>query len=60
VGQTGAREQQAYGLYGRRKEQRAIIGRLRGGGGDSLPAARLRPIADVTWFVDRAAAGVER
>ncbi len=40
------------------KEKRAIFDRLRRGD-DSLPAARLHPIAGVTWFLDRAAAGAE-
>jgi 6-phosphogluconolactonase len=40
------------------KEKRAIFDRLRRGDG-SLPAARFRPIAEVTWFLDRAASGAE-
>lgn len=40
------------------KEKRAIFKRLRFGD-DSLPAARLRPIGGLTWFLDRAAAGAE-
>ena len=39
-------------------EKRAIFRRLRDGD-NCLPAARLRPIAGVTWFLDRAAAGAE-
>ena len=39
-------------------EKRAIFRRLRDGD-NCLPAARLRPIAGVTWFLDRAAAGTE-
>jgi 6-phosphogluconolactonase len=38
--------------------KRAIFRRLRDGD-NCLPAARLRPIAGVTWFLDRAAAGAE-
>jgi 6-phosphogluconolactonase len=37
-------------------EKRAIFRRLRDGD-NCLPAARLRAIAGVTWFLDRAAAG---
>lgn len=40
------------------KEKRAIFKRLRRGD-VSLPAARLRPTGEVTWFLDRAAAGAE-
>jgi 6-phosphogluconolactonase len=39
-------------------DKRAIFRRLRDGD-KSLPAARLRPIAEVSWFLDRAAAGAE-
>lgn len=39
-------------------EKRAILSRLRSGDCD-LPAARLDPVAEPIWFVDRAAAGVE-
>ena len=38
--------------------KRAIFERLRGGD-DTLPAARIHPIAEVTWFLDRAAAGAK-
>lgn len=40
------------------KEKRAIFDRLCRGD-DGLPAARLRPIGRVTWFLDKAAAGAE-
>lgn len=40
------------------EEKRAIFDRLRRGD-VSLPAARLRPTGEVTWFLDRAAAGAE-
>ncbi|HWD36495.1 MAG TPA: 6-phosphogluconolactonase [Casimicrobiaceae bacterium] len=36
--------------------KRAILDRLLSGD-DTLPAGRLRPVGDVFWFVDRAAAG---
>jgi 6-phosphogluconolactonase len=39
-------------------EKRAIFSRLRRGD-HGLPAARLQPAAEVTWFLDRAAAGSE-
>ncbi len=39
-------------------EKRAIFRRLRNGD-ESLPAARLHPTAEMTWFLDRAAAGAE-
>ena len=45
-------------FWSRGTEKRAIFERLRGGD-DTLPAARLHPIAEVTWFLDRAAAGAE-
>jgi 6-phosphogluconolactonase len=32
-----------------------ILGTIRAGGSD-VPAARLRPVGELTWFVDRAAA----
>ncbi len=38
--------------------KRAIFERLRGGDA-TLPAARIHPIAEVTWFLDRAAAGAK-
>jgi 6-phosphogluconolactonase len=40
------------------KDKRAIFDRIRRGD-ESLPAARLRPIAGVVWYVDRAAAGAQ-
>jgi 6-phosphogluconolactonase len=40
------------------EEKQAIFDRLRRGD-DNLPAARLQPNAEVTWFLDRAAAGSE-
>jgi 6-phosphogluconolactonase len=39
-------------------DKQAIYHRVRAND-DSLPAARLRPSGDLTWFVDRAAAGVK-
>ncbi|SMF03565.1 6-phosphogluconolactonase [Tistlia consotensis] len=38
------------------KEKAAILGAIRRGDG-SLPAARVRPLGELVWFVDRAAAG---
>ncbi len=38
------------------KEKTAILKEIRAGG-SQVPAARLEPVGDVTWFVDRAAAG---
>ncbi|MFO1162269.1 MAG: 6-phosphogluconolactonase [Reyranellaceae bacterium] len=38
------------------KEKAAILKSIRAGGSD-VPAARVKPVGDVTWFVDRAAAG---
>ena len=40
------------------EEKRAIFNRIRRGD-NTLPAARLRPIAELTCFLDRAAAGAE-
>jgi 6-phosphogluconolactonase len=40
------------------EEKRAIFDRIRHGD-DNLPAARLHPTTEVTWFLDRAAAGAE-
>ena len=38
------------------KEKAAILKTIRGGGSD-VPAARVRPVGELIWFVDRAAAG---
>ena len=38
------------------KEKAAIFRTIRAGGSD-VPAARVRPVGDLIWFVDRAAAG---
>lgn len=38
------------------KEKTAIIRTIRAGGSD-VPAARVRPVGELVWFVDRAAAG---
>jgi 6-phosphogluconolactonase len=38
------------------KEKAAIFKSIRAGGSD-VPAARVRPVGDLVWFVDRAAAG---
>ena len=38
------------------KEKAAIFGAIRAGG-SQVPAARIRPVGDLFWFVDRAAAG---
>src|SRR5215207_1404731 len=38
------------------KEKAAIFKTIRAGGSD-VPAARVRPVGDLVWFVDRAAAG---
>jgi 6-phosphogluconolactonase len=38
------------------KEKAAIFKTIRGGSSD-VPAARVRPVGDLVWFVDRAAAG---
>jgi 6-phosphogluconolactonase len=38
------------------REKAAVLGAIRAGG-SPLPAARLRPLGEVLWFVDRAAAG---
>ena len=38
------------------KEKAAILETIRGGGSD-VPAARVRPVGELLWFVDRAAAG---
>jgi 6-phosphogluconolactonase len=39
------------------KEKAAIFSAIRAGN-SRVPAARVRPVGDLTWFVDRAAAGV--
>jgi 6-phosphogluconolactonase len=41
------------------QEKAAIFARIRGGDSD-LPAARVRPVGELFWFVDRAAAGEAR
>jgi 6-phosphogluconolactonase len=38
------------------KEKAAIFSKIRGGDSD-VPAARVRPVGDLIWFVDQAAAG---
>jgi 6-phosphogluconolactonase len=38
------------------KEKAAIFSAIRRGAGQA-PAARVNPIGELTWFVDRAAAG---
>jgi 6-phosphogluconolactonase len=38
-------------------EKAAILGAIRAGGSD-VPAARVKPVGEVVWFVDRAAVGV--
>jgi 6-phosphogluconolactonase len=38
------------------KEKAAILKTIRAGNSD-VPAARVRPVGDLHWFVDRAAAG---
>ena len=38
------------------KEKAAIFKTIRAGGSD-VPAARVRPVGELIWFVDRAAAG---
>jgi len=38
------------------REKAAILGAIRAGG-SQVPAARVRPIGELLWFVDRAAAG---
>jgi 6-phosphogluconolactonase len=40
------------------RDKRAVVSALRRGDGD-LPAARLHPVGEVTWFLDRAAAGAD-
>jgi 6-phosphogluconolactonase len=40
------------------KEKAAILKTIRAGGSD-VPAARVKPVGDLVWFVDRAAAGAE-
>jgi 6-phosphogluconolactonase len=40
------------------KEKAAIFGTIRRGNNE-LPAARVRPVGELVWFVDRAAAGKE-
>ncbi len=41
------------------KEKAEIFGAIRAGN-SRVPAARVRPVGELLWFVDRAAAGVER
>lgn len=38
------------------EEKAAVLGRIHAGGSD-VPAARLRPVGELLWFLDRAAAG---
>jgi len=38
------------------REKAAILNTIRGGD-SALPAARVRPVGDLIWFVDKAAAG---
>ncbi len=38
------------------KEKAAMVGAIRAGG-STVPAARVKPVGDLIWFVDRAAAG---
>jgi 6-phosphogluconolactonase len=38
------------------REKAAIMGAIRAGG-SQVPAARVRPVGELTWFIDRAAAG---
>jgi 6-phosphogluconolactonase len=38
------------------KEKAAIFNAIRAGG-SQVPAARIRPVGELFWFVDRAAAG---
>jgi 6-phosphogluconolactonase len=40
------------------KEKAAIFGTIRGGG-SQVPSARVRPVGELIWFADRAAAGEE-
>jgi 6-phosphogluconolactonase len=40
------------------QEKAAILGAIRAGG-SRVPAARVRPVGELVWFVDRAAAGAE-
>jgi 6-phosphogluconolactonase len=41
------------------REKAAILRAIRAGGSE-VPAARVRPVGELLWFVDRAAAGEER
>ena len=41
------------------EEKAAIFGAIRAGG-SRVPAARVRPVGELVWFVDRAAAGEGR
>ena len=50
----GSSRQAAFLVAG--KEKAAIFRTIRAGG-SHLPAARVHPVGDLTWFVDRAAAG---
>jgi 6-phosphogluconolactonase len=38
-------------------EKAVILGAIRAGGSE-VPAARVRPVGELIWFADRAAAGV--
>jgi 6-phosphogluconolactonase len=38
------------------REKAAILNTIRGGD-SALPAARVRPVGELIWFVDKAAAG---
>ncbi len=40
------------------KEKAAILGAIRAGGSD-VPAARVKPVGELIWFVDQAAAGAK-
>ena len=39
------------------QEKAAILAAIRAGG-SQVPAARVRPVGELVWFVDQAAAGV--
>jgi 6-phosphogluconolactonase len=41
------------------REKAAILQTIRAGG-SQVPAARVRPLGELIWFVDRAAAGESR
>ena len=55
---SGDREQPASRLPGGGREKAAIFQAIRAGG-SQVPAARVRPVGELFWFVDQAAAGEE-